>query len=343
MYSLNPEEYNPFLNKKKGSHYTQEQLNFIKELIDLGWSVNRITKTYGLDSGAIKERVKNNNWICAEKNRNIYLSNQDLQEIKTLVENGVSYEDICNKFSIAENSLLNRIINNKWERGKRNNTYTFNEYYFDNIDNEHKAYWLGFLYADGYILSKRNCPNKVNEQQSFGFSISAEDSELFEKFKKDLNANNPVHYYKNYSSSFTSTKNSGRILLTSQHTVNSLKKLGLVENKTFFLKEPPIDKKWLPAFLRGYSDGDGSVYICQNGKFGWSILGTKEFLTFIQKFLGTQVKLSQRFPERDNNNYTLTYTGNVQVPKLLDNIYDNATIYLTRKYKKYAEMRGINV
>ena len=63
MYSLNPEEYNPFLNKKKGSHYTQEQLNFIKELIDLGWSVNRITKTYGLDSAAIKERVKNNNWI----------------------------------------------------------------------------------------------------------------------------------------------------------------------------------------------------------------------------------------------------------------------------------------
>ena len=35
-----------------------------------------------------------------------------------------------------------------------NKKYTVNENYFENIDNEEKAYWLGFLYADGYVRMK---------------------------------------------------------------------------------------------------------------------------------------------------------------------------------------------
>lgn len=29
--------------------------------------------------------------------------------------------------------------------------YSLNEHYFDNIDCDEKAYWLGFLFADGAI------------------------------------------------------------------------------------------------------------------------------------------------------------------------------------------------
>ena len=31
---------------------------------------------------------------------------------------------------------------------------TYNKNYFDVIDTPTKAYWLGFLYADGYVTSK---------------------------------------------------------------------------------------------------------------------------------------------------------------------------------------------
>lgn len=342
MDSLNP-NYNPFEGKKKGAHYTPEQIAFIKELVDLGWSANKIATTYKIDSGAIRKRIKNNDWSCAEKNRNIQLSNKELQEIKSKVEQGIDKQLICDEYSISMISLMNRITNNKWERGKRKNSYTFNEKYFDDITTEHQAYWLGFLYADGYILSARNRPDKPNESQSFGFSIAESDSELFIKFKEDLQATNPVHYYKNNNIEFKNAQQCGRILLTSQHAVDSLKKYGVVENKTFFLKAPPIDKKLIPAFIRGYSDGDGSITIDKNNKYHWCILGTKELLIFVQDFFKTNIKLFQRFPERNNNNYTLNYCGNNQVPKLLDIIYKDATIYLQRKYNKYAEMRGIIV
>lgn len=342
MDSLNP-IYNPFEGKKKGAHYTIEQIAFIKELVNLGWSANKIATVYKIDAGAIRKRIKNNDWSCAEKNRNIQLSNKELQEIKSKIELGINKQSICDEYNISMTSLINRIVNNKWERGKRKNLYTFNEEYFDNIITEHQAYWLGFLYADGYILSPRHRVNKPNESQSFGFSIAESDSELFIKFKEDLQATSPVHYYKNNTIAFKNIQRYGRILLTSQHTVNSLKKYGVVENKTFFLKAPPINIELIPAFIRGYSDGDGSIIIDKNNKYHWCILGTKELLIFFQEFFKTNVKLSQRFPERENNNYTLTYGGNQQVPKLLDIIYNNATIYLQRKYNKYAEMRGIIV
>lgn len=339
MDSLNP-NYNPFEGKKKGAHYTPEQIAFIKELVDLGWSANKIATTYHLGKDAIRKRIKTNDWVSTLKRRDTQISNDELKEIKIEVDSGIDYQIICDKHQISMLSLLNRITNDKWERSKRKNKYTFNENYFDEITTEHQAYWLGFLYADGYILSKRK---DRNDSQSFGFTISSKDSELFVKFKEDLQATNPVHYYKNNTTSYSNKTECGRILLTSQHTVDSLKKLGVMENKTFFLKAPPIDKKFYPAFIRGYSDGDGSIIIDKNNKYEWQLLGTKELLTAIQSFFNTDIKLHQRFPEREKNNYTLLYGGNQQVPKLLDIVYQDATIFLQRKYNKYAEMRGIIV
>lgn len=339
MDSLNP--YNPFEDKKKCSHYTQEQVDYIHELVKLGWSANKIATMYKISADAIRKRIKNNDWIASENRRDIGLSNKELLEIKNKVEQNIDYQLICDEHNISMTSLLNRISNNKWERTKRKNIYNFNENYFDKITTEHQAYWLGFLYADGYILSARNRPNK-KESQSFGFAIAQQDHELLDKFKLDLEATNPIHYYNN-TGSFGSKQQYGRILLTSQHTVDSLKAYGVVENKTFFLKKPPISEALFPHFIRGYSDGDGSIIIDKNNKYQWQLLGTKELLTSFQEFFGTNVKLHQRFPERENNNYTLHYGGNVQVPKFLDIIYKDATIYLQRKYNKYAEMRGINV
>lgn len=348
MDSLNPnKDYNPFTTKQKNNKYTQEQLDYIHELVTLGWSASRISQTFNLGrSGtqSIKKRIKDDNWVT-NGNRNSSLSNEEIKDLHQDVLDGkLSHEEIAHKYHISISSLERRIVNNKWENKPKKCKYSFNEHYFDIIDDEHKAYWLGFLYADGYILSKRNRKAyETNEQQSFGFSISMQDSELFDKFKEDLESNHPINIYEAGTKSYKNSQPYGRILLTSQHVVNSLKKYGLVENKTFITQAPPISSEFYYAFIRGYSDGDGSVYINKNGKFGWSLVGTYELLSFIKNTLGKpELKLSQRWPERYNNNWSLVFTGNSQVPSLLNKIYSGATIYLERKYNKYAEMQGIN-
>ena len=34
--------------------------------------------------------------------------------------------------------------------------YNLNQNYFENIDSHEKAYWLGFIYVDGYIRKNEN-------------------------------------------------------------------------------------------------------------------------------------------------------------------------------------------
>ena len=218
-------------------------------------------------------------------------------------------------------------------------TNSFDENYFDEIDSDGKAYWLGFLMADGYITTKR--PNKGNENQSFGCTLSVKDITHLEKFRDSLKSNHPIHIYKKNSSNFERGQDTCRLLIGNQHTVDSLKKLGIVENKTFFCKMPNIKEEYKLSFIRGYSDGDGSLYIDKRGRFGWSLTGTKELLQEILKVLGkSELKMEQRWPERENNNWSVTILGKVQVPMLLDKIYENATVYLDRKYEVYLKMKA---
>lgn len=52
--------------------------------------------------------------------------------------------------------------------------YTFNEEIFDIIDNEEKAYWLGFLAADGYV---------DKQLSKFGIELSIKDHDYSKEFE----------------------------------------------------------------------------------------------------------------------------------------------------------------
>ena len=78
-----------------------------------------------------------------------------------------------------------------------------------------------------------------------------------------------------------------------------------------------------------------------------SFVSTEKFIKGIQKYLKkelniTNKKIQTRFPERKNNIRILNIDGNLQVEKILNHLYDNSTIFLERKYKKYLELKNIN-
>lgn len=277
------------------------------------------------------------------KNRSKYsrLSQEHLNEIKRALDDlNMSAQEISTITGVAEKTIINRQKTNSWIAKPlgRKLKYNFNEHYFDDIDNEHKAYWLGFLMADGYILNRQK--RTLNEQQSFGFSISMEDKELFEYFKKDLNADHPVNVYKR-KGFCKEEREMGRILLTSQYTVDKLSLYGIVSQKTFKCTFPKIQEDLKPHFIRGYSDGDGSISKDKNNRLCWGICGTKELLSSINDYFGFNYKLSQRWPDRKNNNWALHISGWTNVPNALNICYKNATIFLQRKYLKYREIWGI--
>ena len=215
--------------------------------------------------------------------------------------------------------------------------YSVNDNYFNVIDTEEKAYWLGFIYADGYVITGMD---------KIGISLNSIDKNHLDKFKQATLATYPINDYKEKSGYGVGSIYS-RILITSKQMKNDLLRLGIYENKTLILKFPTqVPKCLIRHFIRGYFDGDGSLtygrkQVCGNCNYSIKFTGTIEMINAIQEYLGTSVKEEQRYPERNVNNYSITIGGNQQVRKILDNLYQGATIYLERKYNRYIELKQL--
>lgn len=217
---------------------------------------------------------------------------------------------------------------------KKRRKYDVNDDYFEIIDTEHKAYWLGFMYADGYILSDRD---------TIGISLSVKDITHIEKFKRDVSSQSPIKTYIQRSGYKENTLYS-RLLIRSKKMKEDLIKHGVFKKKTNTLKFPKwLDKKLFPHFIRGYFDGDGCLTHggkCKNGNtiYNIKIVGTKNMLINIEKILKIDIKLQQRHPKRNVDNWTLTINGNQQVKKIMNYLYKDSTIFLNRKYERYLEL-----
>lgn len=221
--------------------------------------------------------------------------------------------------------------------GNHHRTYYHNENYFEVIDTEHKAYWLGFMFADGYIS---NNDHRYGEDQ-FGISLAKEDIQTLYEFKYDIEATNPIHEY-------VRNRNVGqplcRIQLTSQKTVNDLINKGCIKKKSHTLRPPKdIPLNLLPHFIRGFFDGDGSIiktkskyhFKTDNYSYSISITTTQEMAEWLQIYfeMGSVTKEPRR-------NYTWYYNlgGHLQIIKFYHLLYDNATIYMKRKYLRFQEL-----
>jgi intein/homing endonuclease len=204
--------------------------------------------------------------------------------------------------------------------------YTINENYFDVIDSEDKAYFLGLLYADGYNDINRNTIN---------LSLKEQDKEILEKLSICIESNKPLQYVKIKNQNH---QNQYRLVVCSKYLSQKLIELGCVSNKTFkitFPTEEQVPKELQRHFLRGYFDGDGWI-----GEKSLCIVGTQDFcnsLDYITKDLNINSYIRSRHPERNHNIKMFEISGRNQCKKFFHYIYDNATIYLKRKFDKWSE------
>ena len=199
--------------------------------------------------------------------------------------------------------------------------YKLNENFFETIDSEEKAYFLGFLFADGYINEKNNVVD---------LTIHHKDKEILNKFI--------ICIYPEGRPLKTIRDNYLRLVINSSKFVADLVKHGCVQAKTFKLKFPIIPEKFQRDFIRGYFDGDGSICINKIGTLNLSIVGTIDFLDGIKLILRENCNLNDtlyddRHPERNNNIRALRFGGNIIINRIYHYMYDNSTIFLSRKRK----------
>lgn len=210
-----------------------------------------------------------------------------------------------------------------------------NEDYFKDIDSENKAYWLGFLFADGYV--RKNHDKTGNEKGGYlELSLKIDDKYHVQNFLDDVGSTAPINERiihlngKEYKAV--------RAFVSSIKFVNHLISHGCVEKKSLILTKPTgVPNELISHFVRGYFDGDGCVeFYPERYCYRFSILGTKEVLEFIAE--SSNIKSFQIRRDKDKKCYELITNSKKDAEIFHNYIYEDKTIYLERKYQKSLSM-----
>ena len=270
------------------------------------------------------------------------------QEIKDIIrlytEEKMSISKLRPLFKLQFEDIKQVLIDNGIQpRSHRDSRkiYDYDESYFSRIDTPDKAYWLGFIYADGFITKRAN--------GSPVFGITLAESEPLEKIKKAMKSNKPIGMYKK-TNSYSNKSIEYKLAFCSKQLVEDLEKWGCVENKTFKLKFPDfLNENLIPHFIRGYFDGDGSVYLHTqktNGKeyimLGSQFSGIKSFLEEMIKhfnFLHDDEKCLYQDTRKETDCWRIQLNSNLRTLKLYHYMYKDCpeNICLSRKRKKFED------
>ena len=235
-------------------------------------------------------------------------------ELKNLIKLRWTNKEIANKYNCSE-LCVNR---NMHRYGFLRKEIDFNINFFETIDTEAKAYWLGYISADGCIGMDNNC---------YRVEITSKDIEHLEKWHRDIDSNHEIHIsYEKY----------GKSIHCSEKMYHDILKYGITERKSLTLEINfnLIPQSLIHHFIRGNFDGDGTICFENKKNIRKQVvvvfLGTQHLISNIQKILNIKNKI-----RKIENIYSLSVSGNKKTMTILNWMYNNATIYLDRKYQRY--------
>lgn len=216
--------------------------------------------------------------------------------------------------------------------------YKINHNLFETVDSEEKAYWLGFIVADGNI-----------SKDTLSISLKWSDLPHLEKFKKFCTSEHPIRFVETVVGDKIHQK--CRIDIGNKKIVSDLLKLGVTPRKTFTYQ---CDLLFLPEslfrhFWRGVFDGDGCISTTKNSKKNasenrsthWMInLVNNEhvinnFVNFIRANTETKAKIRKSAQNEKTFTFSAAGVGNIQT--MLNLLYQNSSVFLDRKYELYQQ------
>lgn len=259
------------------------------------------------------------------------------------------------KLSIQEIAqYLNRTTNSvrlKASRcGYKKSPYNCNYSFFKTIDTEDKAYWLGFIAADGWVTIV-----PATNSGSVGIELMNADIEHLRKFNRSIDGNYKITTMDKKCKISTHPDRIHKmcqIRIFSIDMVNDLKKFGVSSDKTYEFNLPNLSDNLMRHFIRGYFDGDGCVrtkkYKLSSGKIVEYPLCdissvNKIFLEQLREYLYKKMDICSYIYMEQSGVYRLCIHKNEYTIKFLNYIYNNTKLFLDRKYNKYLSIVNNNV
>lgn len=261
------------------------------------------------------------------------ITNELKQEIiKYYLSQPMTMKQVEDKYKLSHPTIT-KILKDipRYPKAKLNNPNA-NERFFENIDSEEKAYFLGLLISDGNVFK-----DNTGRQASISITLNSNDEYILQEFKEILNIN-------------TSISKDGRgcsqIAVRSNLMANDLKQYGVVPRKSYITYLPKINDIYMSHLIRGILDGDGSILAKPSPKkdghnrylHSISFCGSHQLMEDIAKYLYNNLQLKQSiqvYDYQDKNLSDIHIQNYEDMEKVGNWLYKDATIYLVRKNNTY--------
>ena len=192
--------------------------------------------------------------------------------------------------------------------------------YFENIDTPLKAYFLGFLFADGCVYTDGATPRLC-------FSLKEEDNYVLYTLKEELNTESDV--------SFSFRDNMCTLSITSEKLCSDLMCHGMTPHKETRTQPINIPEELTSHFIRGYFDGDGCICLRKSHdilhkRAVVSFAGKFELLSYIRDVL-TKVGISYKQVLEESKTYCVRWSAQKDVLIFANYIYSGDNIFALKR------------
>jgi hypothetical protein len=259
--------------------------------------------------------------------------NEQQKEIVNLYTSGQPSTKIAKQYNCSYNLVLKILKENNIPirpKSLRQRKYQINEFFFDNIDTELKAYFLGLMYADGNVMH-------TAKGYTSSLVTGEDDKCLVDKLNELLfDSKKPLCVPKKEKPHH---KNRYYLYINNEQIGKSLIKHGCIPNKHHKIRLPQfIPYPLINHFIRGFFDGDGCVTGCKRYKFPFcSIVFTSnhDFCDDLRLFFKPLNIIMGLLKDKNyENSWQLRGSSFQTVLNFYKFLYQNATFFLKRKHDK---------
>lgn len=316
--------------------WTDEDLHNLRDLFNQGLSYSEIAQKLGKTVRACQGKAvrlglkKKECNVWENKNRADLWTDEEIKKLINCAKNYTSYSEISKIMGRSVKAITYKLyelhvhIKEKSiiEKSLYRRAYSIDDDYFETIDSQKKAYWLGWLITDGYVRTSINSTrNGLVSVNNIGLHLQKTDLSVLEDFNKDLNSTFPISSRAERTVKTTiankekiiNTKESCTLDISSAKMVQDLAKYGIHQNKTYDVVFPKtLDGKYYPGFIAGVISGDGCINIKLNhGKtylLRCMIAGTFDLIDNIKNILVKEIGVNPDKKITKNNGSKCLYT-----------------------------------
>lgn len=256
---------------------------------------------------------------------------ENITKLKDLYGSTENWNELLKEFPFSTKRGIQGTAANIGLRKKRiSNSSTEHKQNLFDTWTEESAYILGYLEADGYIRYDKRASQTT-------FCTSHKDLEFLEKLKSVVG----------FTGKTLSRKHNiqNKIYETKAFVVSSRDWKIFLQQNLRIGKIPEIPKEYLHHYIRGYFDGDGSIYFdnqTQDYKSSF-VFGSKELAEKFREVLLSQgIKISSIHKKTNSDFCWYFQVSYKQTLLLADFMYKNSKLYLERKYKQFKAQQELH-